>query len=267
MPFLQLVQGVFKVKVIESTSNSLIKNIKKLKNKKERVEKGLYIAEGIKCCLEAFRYKPEKVKCVFVRNDCEAEDFKDKFETFSVSDAVMDSITEAKTPQGIAAVMETENIKPDFTKDTAVYLDCVKDPGNVGGIIRCADAAGFGCVVLSKECADLYNSKTVRSSMGSMFHIPVICEDEYLSYLKQFKENGFSILAGSLTAEKSLYDTDLTGKTVICIGNEAHGISDELYALDTLNIKIPIRGQAESLNACVAAGIVMYEALRQRYGR
>lgn len=248
---------------IESTANSFIKELKKLKNKSERYEKGLYIVEGENCVGELVSFKPQLIECILFTEKYQGM-FKG-FKEYLVSQRIMESLCDTKTPQGIIAVCRMEN---EFKKvsPVCVYLDNVKDPGNVGTIIRTADAAAIETVILSKECADLYNSKTVRSTMGSMFHIDVVYEDEYLSKLKELKKEGYTVLTGSLQAEKSLYDYDFTKKTVICIGNEAHGISEDLYNLGTENIIIPMPGNAESLNAGVAGSIIMYEAVRQRNG-
>lgn len=248
---------------IESTANPFIKELKKLKNKSERYEKGLYIVEGENCVGELVNFKPQLVECILFTDKYQG--MFEGFKEYVVSQRIMESLCDTKTPQGIVAVcrMESEFKK---TSSVCVYLDNVKDPGNVGTIIRTADAAGVNTVILSKECADLYNSKTVRSTMGSMFHIDVVYEDEYLSKLKELKNEGYTVLTGSLQAQKSLYEYDFTNKTVICIGNEAHGISEELYGLGTYNIKIPMPGNAESLNAGVAGSIIIYEAVRQLNG-
>ncbi len=257
---------IFLVKRIEGASNALIKQTKKLKEKKYRLKEGLFIAEGENLCRELFNHKPELVKTVFVTENYLNENPVDNFDVVIVPDFIFESLCETKTPQGIAAVASFgEAASVGFIGDSlVVYLDNVKDPGNVGTIIRTADAAGFDAVVLSKECADIYNSKTLRATMGSVFHIHVFYEEEYLSVLKKLKESGFNIFAGCLDAKTCIFDENLKGKSVICIGNEAHGISGELINLGVNKTKIPIPGQAESLNAAVAGAIMMYEAVRQR---
>lgn len=248
---------------IESTANPFIKELKKLKNKSDRYEKGLFLVEGENCVSELVSFKPELVECLLYTE--KYENMFKGFKSYLVSERIMESLCDTKTPQGIIAVCKMEK-GSNISGSLCIYLDNVKDPGNVGTIIRTADAAGIMGVILSKECADLYNSKTVRSTMGSMFHIDVFYEDEYLSKLKDLKDNGYTVLTGSLQAEKSLYEYDFSKKTVICIGNEAHGISHELYGIGTENIKIPMPGNAESLNAGVAGSIIMYEAVRQLNG-
>jgi TrmH family RNA methyltransferase len=146
-----------------------------------------------------------------------------------------------------------------------VYLDGVRDPGNVGTVIRTADAAGADAVILSPDCADIYNPKTVRSAMGSLFHIRTVVENEHLEYIKSAVGAGAKALAGALDADRFLYDFDMKDKIIVCVGNEAHGITDELKNLTgAYGVKIPMPGKAESLNASVAAGILIYEVVRQR---
>lgn len=248
---------------IESTANPFIKELKKLKNKSDRYEKGLFLVEGENCVRELVSFKSEMIECLLF-----TDKYKDRFNNFKsylVSQRIMESLCDTKTPQGIIAVCKMTE-QTNLYSHVCIYLDNLKDPGNVGTIIRTADAAAVRTVILSKECADLYNSKTVRSTMGSMFHIDVFYEDEYLSVLKNLKQEGYTILTGSLQAEKSLYEYDFSKKTVICIGNEAHGISEELYSIGTENIKIPMPGNAESLNAGVAGSVIIYEAVRQLNG-
>ena len=145
-----------------------------------------------------------------------------------------------------------------------MYLDNVSDPGNLGTIIRTCDAADVDAVILSPQCADVYNSKTVRSTMGSLFHIPVFYENAYLEQIDELVNRGFDVFAGCLDGKISHFEADFTHKSVICLGNEAHGISDILQEKANVKIKIPIPGKAESLNVSIAGAILVYEALRQR---
>jgi TrmH family RNA methyltransferase len=127
---------------------------------------------------------------------------------------------------------------------------------------KCHACGALG-VICTKGTVDVYNDKTLRSTMGSIFKIPVI-EDENLEVVKGLKEKGFTLIVSSLDTEKNFYDIDLTKKIIISIGNEGSGISDELYALGDERVKIPMPGGAESLNAAVAASVMMYEAVRQK---
>ena len=144
-----------------------------------------------------------------------------------------------------------------------IYCDHLQDPGNLGTVIRTADAAGAGGVLLSEGCADLYSPKTVRASMGSFFYINVMT-DVGEETLKEYADKGFAIYGGALHSDSIPYtEADFTKPCIIVIGNEANGISGGVLRLCRC-VKIPIMGKAESLNAGVAAAVLMYEALRQR---
>ena len=147
-------------------------------------------------------------------------------------------------------------------KDLLVYLDGIQDPGNLGTIIRTCDASGVGGIVLSPYCADVFNPKVVRSTMASLFNVDMaVCDKEVFDVLKG---SGFRVFATSLDESICHYDADFSDKCVIVIGNEANGVRDEILSLSYQNIKIPMVGKAESLNAAVAAGITLYEVFRQR---
>ncbi len=250
---------------IESPSNQLIKQIKKLKDKKIRRTENLYLIEGVNLALEFLSYMPSAYKYVIATSD-KKNLVPDGIDVIEVSDRVFETLSETCSPQGLMVVAEIKEEKIDFSdKSLIIYLDRVADPGNVGTIIRTADAFGLDAVILSQNCADLYNSKTVRSTMGSMFHIPVICEENYLEDLKELKNNGFKLLTGSLDGENTIDKQDfINNKTVICLGNEAHGVSEELCDLGVTKTLIPMPGKAESLNVAIAGAVFMYEATRQR---
>jgi TrmH family RNA methyltransferase len=146
-----------------------------------------------------------------------------------------------------------------------VVLDGVQDPGNVGTIIRSADAAGAAGVVLGAGCADVYNPKTIRSTMGSLFHLPIV-EGELQSLLPEAKAAGVRLVSTSLQAAYSCYSYDFTQPVWLVIGNEGKGISGTTAQLVDDAITIPMQGQAESLNAAMAATILLFEAMRQRMG-
>ena len=233
---------------ISSAANRLVKEAKQLKNKSNRMESGLYIAEGENIVKEAVLHSRSNVK--------------------SIPDYIMEAISDTKSPQGVLAVMKIAENNPDFSIITlAVYLDNLSDPGNIGAIIRTADAAGIKLVILSPECADVYSPKIIRATMGSCFHVDIIREKRYLEELRKLQEDDFKLFAGSLQANKSHFEADLKQRCVICLGNEAHGLSCELMSLKSIiPVKIPILGKAESLNVSVAGAVLMYEALRQRGG-
>lgn len=250
--------------VIESPSNPLVKNLKKLKDKKYRKLTGEYLIEGVNLCQECIAYRPDLISSAVVTP--EKQDLAKGIDNvYVVSEKVMLSLGETETPQGIILVGKMEHITPDVSEMKRVlYLDCVKDPGNVGTLIRSADAFGADMVVLSAGCADLYNPKTVRATMGSMYHLPVVCENVYLEWISLLKEQNFEIVTGSLDTKTAPSDVDFANqKTVICLGNEAHGVSDELVSKGVTKVKIPMPGNAESLNVAIAGSVLLYEAIRR----
>ncbi len=247
--------------VITTTKNKKYKYIKSLLQKKMRDLEGVYTVEGKKsvddaiasgcgvrliAMSESFQYDCEDIECVVVR------------------DELFGGLCDTKSPQGIIAVIEKKDTVFSADKEKLyIYCDNVSDPGNLGTIIRTADAAGFDGVLLSPGCADAYSPKTVRSSMGSFFNIDIVTGFDYDS-LFELKEKGFRLVCGALSEDSIDYtQTDFTKPTIIIVGNEANGVSRDILR-ECEHIIIPIYGKAESLNVGVAASIMMYEVRRQR---
>ncbi|MBQ7794515.1 MAG: RNA methyltransferase [Clostridia bacterium] len=241
---------------ITSAKNPTYKYIKTLLLKKGRDESGLYTVEGIKSVSDAVS-AGARIKYIVRADSFEQGDFSD-FEQITVKSELFSGLCDTKTPQGVLAVIE-KNIKGEFSKSGRyVYCDRIRDPGNLGTIIRTADAAGFS-VLLSPECCELYSPKTVRASMGSFFHTKVY---ENVTY-EMLKESGLHLIAGALSDKSKDFKKADYGKSLaVIVGNEANGVSDELLELCDELVIIPILGKAESLNAAVAAAILMYEAVR-----
>ena len=235
----------------------------------DKIIENYEIAEGENVVEEAILYKSREIESIFVTKKFLHKVEKSEYNIYLVPEYIMESISDTKSPQGIMAVMRINY--SDITTgndDLIVYLDNVSDPGNVGTIIRTADAAGVGTVVLSPECADVFSPKVIRATMGSCFHINIVKEKKYLEDLMKLLDKDFKAIAGSLQATDFHYDADLKAKTVICLGNEAHGLSDDLLSLNGIHpVKIPIIGKAESLNVAIAGAVLMYECLRQRGGK
>ncbi len=251
---------------ITSFSNNKFKYVKSLAMKKARDKNGEYTAEGIKSVRDALASE-RKVTAIYAsRSFTENEefDYPDNIPVYRVSDEVFEKMCDTKAPQGILAVIKIEDVSFEIDlKKPYVYCDAVNDPGNLGTIIRTADAAGFDAVLLSPLCADAYSPKTVRASMGSFFNVRIV-KDVTAEKLASYKEKGFTLFGGALTKDSIDYRrADMTLPTIIVLGNEANGISGEVLAMCE-KVKIPIAGKAESLNVGVAAGILMYELLRQR---
>ncbi len=252
---------------ITSVSNNKYKYIKSLAQKKIRQKNGEYTVEGIKSVSDALT-AGKKLTGVCVSDKFFENEFfvyPDNVPLYKLPEDIFVKICDTKTPQGIMAVVKTDdmsNAMPKLT-ESYIYCDCVSDPGNLGTIIRTADAAGFKGVFLSEGCADAYSPKTVRASMGSFFHIDIVT-DFSCEKLKACKKQGFSIFAGALDENTVDYRcVDMTVPTIIAVGNEANGVSSEVRELCRC-VKIPILGKAESLNVGVAAALLMYELVRQR---
>ena len=261
--------------IITSKDNEIIKHIRKLKEKKYRDEYNEYVVEGVKIVEEAIK-ENAKIKQVIVCNDT-TKTYEipthimleiAKFDCIYVSDKIFNYITQVTNPQGIMAIIEKqdENMQIDYNQDIIVMLDDVQDPGNLGTILRTVDSIGLNQIIVSKGTADSFNSKVVRSTMGAIFRLKIIEEEDLIKTIKELRKHHFKLLVTSLQTENSIYDIDFS-KKIIVIGNEANGVSKEIQDLSDEKAKIPMLGRTESLNASVAAGIVMYEYVRQKITR
>lgn len=258
--------------VITSKDNETVKDIRKLKEKKYRDINNEYIIEGIKLIKEAIQEKA-KIKTIVVCDDCKTTGLIPndilyeiaKYNCLYVNEKVFNLMTDVSNPQGILAVIEKKSNESeiDYKEDLIVILDNIQDPGNLGTILRTLDSIGLKQIILSKESADGYNPKVVRSTMGAIFRVNIIESDNLEKTIKELKKHKFNVYATSLENSKSIYDVDYT-KSAIIIGNEANGVSKNLLEIADERIKIPMLGKTESLNASVATGIVLYEAMRKK---
>lgn len=252
--------------VITSTANEQIKNIIQLKEKaKVRREKKQFVVEGIKMFSEVPK---ENLKAVYVSESFLKENEELLQEVFfqTVSDSVFKKISDTVTPQGVLAIVAQskwtlEDIlnHRNKSKSCIVVLDRLQDPGNLGTIVRTGEGAGISGVVMSSDCADIYNPKVIRSTMGSIFRVPFTVVDDLPRAIDAMKKKGITAYAAHLQGEdynKGVFEDDVA----LLIGNEARGLSDEVSAKADKLIKIPMEGEVESLNAAVAAAILMYEA-------
>ena len=257
--------------LITSSKNPQIKNIIQLNKKaKERREQGLYVVEGIRMYAEA---PADQVEQVYVAEHFLAShpEISQKYPGCEVvADSVFESVSDTRTPQGILClvkqvprdihkVLELHKEAPFF-----VILEDIQDPGNLGTIIRTAEGAGVDGIILSANCVDIYNPKTIRSTMGSVFRMPLVYAEDMNSTLGVLKENHIRTFAAHLSGKQNYDMEDYTSGTALLIGNEGNGLSDNLTAMADELVKIPMCGQVESLNAAMAAGILMYETARQR---
>lgn len=254
--------------MITSTSNEQVKNIIQLKEKaKVRRQKKLFVVEGIKM----FREIPkDKLVSVFVSEkfEKENEELLSHTDYILLSDSVFKKISDTVTPQGILAVVKQNEFtiediieRRDKERSCIVVLDRLQDPGNLGTIVRTGEGAGITGIVMSNDSVDLYNPKVIRSTMGSVFRVPVAVVPDLQDAIKKMKQNGIETYAAHLNGME--YQKGAFGKDIaLLIGNEAKGLSDEVSVMADKLIKIPMEGKVESLNAAVATAILMYEARR-----
>lgn len=255
--------------MIKDITLGIQKDIHSLHRKKSRDEKKKFFIEGVRIVEEAIL---ENVNIDYiVISDTFDRDHKivrllvDKGINIYVSrDKMMKGLSDTETPQGVIAVVDYINILPNLNEDVIVVLDSIQDPGNMGTILRTADAVGVNRVIVSKGSVDVYNPKVLRSTMGSIFRVPIEKVDDLVSSIIKLKSEGYNVVATHLEGEKNHYNVNFKNKVAIVVGNEASGVRDEVAISCDELIKIPMRGKTESLNVSVAAGVVMYEALRQR---
>lgn len=263
------------MQTITSKDNELIKHIRKLKDKKYRDESNEYVVEGVKLVEEAVK-ENAKIKQIIVCEDT-TRTYEipthimleiARYECISVSNKIFNIITQVTNPQGIMAIIEknAQDAQIDYTQDIIVVLDDVQDPGNLGTILRTVDSIGLNQIIVSKGTADAFNSKVVRSTMGAIFRIKIIEVENLVQEIKKMRKHHFKLMVTSLQTKNSIYDIDFY-KKIIVIGNEANGVSKEIQDMADEKAKIPMLGRTESLNASVAAGVVMYEYVRQKLNK
>lgn len=260
------------MQVITSKENEMVKNIRKLKDKKYRDQKKQYLVEGIKLIEEAIEEKA-RIETIVVCEDC----VKDgsigqkliyeiaKYNCMYVSEKVFNYLTDVTNPQGILAVIQKEYSEEsiDFEQEMLVILDGIQDPGNFGTILRTVDSVGLNQIIVTRETADAFNPKVVRSTMGAIFRVKIIEVEDLAVCIKNIQKHKFKVIATSLKTVDSIYDINYEKKAII-IGNEANGISENILQIVDTKVKIPMLGKTESLNASVATSVILYEYVRQK---
>lgn len=258
--------------MITSPSNSKVKNIiQLLSSSKARREQNAYVVEGIKLFCEA---PIEQIRQVFVSESCYAKlEDKDKLaqvEHELVSDAVYKKMSDTQSPQGILCVMEKqEHILVDLLeslKGQAVHilvLEGIQDPGNLGTMLRTGEGAGIDFVLADEKTVDVYNPKVIRSTMGSVFRVPVVYTANLCKAIALLKKENILLYAAHLHGKNDFWKETYVERTALMIGNEGNGLSEEISTLADVLVKIPMQGRVESLNAAVAASILLYEMRRQ----
>lgn len=259
---------------ITSKDNKIFRHALSLKTKKYRDRYGEYLIEGPNLLKEALKEEIE-VEAVFVRPEMTDEEVSIIEEgpgldrkTFVLSGRLFDELKDTETSQGIITVVKKQEVSFKGTPGgNWVVLDRLQDPGNIGTILRTADAAGFEMAVFMKGTADPYGPKVVRSATGSLFRLPIVYVENADELAELVHSMGKRLIATAMDARKAYYECDLSEDAAIIIGNEGNGISPELIAGADEKISIPMAGNTESLNAAVAAGILMYERIRRQNER
>ena len=265
--------------MITSASNQQIKQLGLLlKKSKERKEKKLFVVEGTKMVEEV---PSSKIKSVYVSesyhaNSCNIQRVQDLMEVCNhfgaayevVADNVFKSVSDTQTPQGIMAVVAMPEYDLEQLLDGEnthlLILESIQDPGNLGTMVRTGEGAGVTGIIMNKTTVDLFNPKTIRSTMGSIYRVPFYVAEDLSETMKDLQAKGISLYAAHLKGEHSYDEEDYTKACGFLIGNEGNGLSDEIANLADTYIKIPMEGQVESLNAAISATLLMYEANRQR---
>ena len=241
--------------IITSKANSVVKNAKKLHQKKYR--KSAYLIEGWHLFEEAVQAG------VTIEKIFALESYRDQLvafpQTIWVSEEILLDLADTQTPQGIVAVIQKEEVGlPDLHQGKYLFLEDVQDPGNVGTMIRTADAAGFTGVIVSDKSADIYSLKTLRSMQGSHFHLPIY-RMPLVSFVEEAKKSDLPILATTLSRDSKDYrELSSLENFVLVMGNEGQGISSVMAESADQLVHIGMKGRAESLNVAVAAGILMF---------
>ena len=243
---------------IESVKNQKVKQWRKLHTKKEREATGTFMIEGLHLVEEALKMK-EMIKDLIVSEDTKLPTHwnVDQLNIILVTKEVMKAISDTEAPQGIAAICEFQKQHEADSWEKVLFVDGVQDPGNLGTIIRTADAAGIDGIILGEGTVDHYNSKVIRSSQGSIFHLPIVNGD-LMEWLQVYNEKQIPIYGTSLQNGVSYREASSTEQFCLIIGNEGSGVNRELLQKTTKNLYIPIYGGAESLNVGIATGILLY---------
>lgn len=258
---------------ISSPSNAQVKNLVLLQKKaKARDEQGIFVIEGIKMFEEAKALG--LVIKAYASESFYGETIKDEPKYFDgieyevLTDMVFKEVSDTKTPQGILATVKQANYPLENLLEAPdaciLLLEDIRDPGNMGTMIRTAEGAGVTGIIFGDSTVDIYNPKVIRSTMGSIYRMPFYQSKDFYLTISQMKEQGIIVFAAHLMGAS--YDTEnyFKGKCAFLIGNEANGLSERAVKEADKLIKIPMAGHVESLNAAVAAAILMYEAARQR---
>ena len=255
-----------RILTVESSKNAEYKKLLQLQKEAKARKEGLFLLEGVRAVSElAPDWQTESIWISESFSGAVPERPEARY--YRVSDAMFAKAAGTVHAQGILAVVHRKNYNlQDIPAEAGfwIVLENLQDPGNAGTILRTADACGADALICTKGTVDLYNQKVVRSSMGSLFHLPVVSVEDIAEAAAFVHDQGGQLIGTHLKGTTSYTDASYQGPTAIIIGNEGSGMSREAADLCDVLVRIPMPGQAESLNASVAAGVMMYEVLRQR---
>jgi TrmH family RNA methyltransferase len=266
---------------VTSIHNKYAQYVRDLAKRKVRQKEEKFVAEGVRFVEETLRsgWVTESVvysPCLLqTRRGADLLDTarSKRIHLVRVSDEVMERLSDTRTSQGVLAIVQQQafvfaDLLPDGPGNgrplLSLALDGVQDPGNLGTLIRSAAAAGGDGVLVGPGTVDVFNPKTLRSTMGSIFALPVVRADSLAGALGKLKEAGAQVVVADAAAETAYFDVDLTGATVIVLGNEGAGVEPSVMDTADLSARIPLERGAESLNVGVAGSLLLYEAVRQR---
>ncbi len=271
--------------IITANSNPRVKRLVKLnKDAAFRKEENVFVVEGIRM----FRELPMENVCEIYMSESAYDKYMSDHEYNAsspispvtdeiekkltlLSDSVFKTVSQTKSPQGILAIVKCFDYKLDEILEAAdkkqenqlyLILESIQDPGNLGTIVRTAEATGVTCIIIGGETCDIYNPKVIRSTMGGIFRVPFVNSKNLSETIDALKSNNVTVYGAALSG-KNLFDERFSGNVCFLIGNEGNGLSDEILAKADKLIKIPMKGKVESLNAAVSASILCYEAYRQ----
>lgn len=259
------------MKTIKSKENSTYKSALKLIKKKYRDETGLYLLEGVKPLADALAMGMD-VKSIFLCEGTEQVAEFDERLCMMLDKKLFANLSDTDTSQGVIAVAARKTYSPEeFANEVSgssgdgniVILDRLQDPGNIGTIIRTAEAAGYRGIIVISGSGDVYSPKVVRAAAGSLFRMPVIGAKDAQEAADMVRKMNKKLTVTCLEDAADCFETDLTKDIALVIGNEGRGVSERLMELSDIRVKIPMQGSIESLNAAVAAGILMYQSQKK----
>ena len=262
--------------MISSTANKQVRYVNALvKKTKTRREEDLFVAEGLRMCAEIPK---ERIQSVYISDSFQRHPecaglTAGVRQVETVTDEVFKALSDTQTPQGILALVkqyhyDLEQVAFAGRKDgrpvLLMILEQIQDPGNLGTILRAAEGAGVTGILMDTRTTDIYSPKVIRSTMGSVLRVPFAYVEDLEEALLSLKKKGIRLYAAHLKGKNTYDKEDYTADTGFLIGNEANGLSDSISSMADAYIRIPMEGQVESLNAAVAASVLMFEAARQR---